>query len=349
MVSDTANQPASETASAPPTAARRPAVRAPRRLRLPTELLLSVGILIAFLAAWEAFIRVRGLSNSCCPARWSSGDHFVDNLLSGFFWVHIQITLSEILLGFALGAFLGIGLGTLVAQSPLFNRVINPYIIASQAMPKLALAPIFVLWFGFGITPKVFITALIAFFPLFENTITGLNQVDADRLELFRVLRASRWHTFTKLRLPNALPFIFAGEVAAVAGRSGNRPDDRAVQLYAASSLRGTACRRTAGLDRGREEPVAVAGRRRRKADHRLAGEQRARVAVLVRWLKARRPGRLWRRASTRRASATARCERSPPTRRRRAGARRRMRRPFPCCRPSSNPAAGAGVAVAVR
>jgi NitT/TauT family transport system permease protein len=211
MVSDTANQPASETATAPPALARRPAVRAPRRLRLPTELLLSVGILIAFLAAWEAFIRFRGLSKLVLPSPLVIWGSFVDNLLSGFFWVHIQITLSEILLGFALGALLGIGLGTLVAQSPLLNRVINPYIIASQAMPKLALAPIFVLWFGFGITPKVFITALIAFFPLFENTITGLNQVDADRLELFRVLRASRWHTFTKLRLPNALPFIFAG------------------------------------------------------------------------------------------------------------------------------------------
>jgi NitT/TauT family transport system permease protein len=211
MVSKAAEPEATEATGAPPAVSPRQAAPRRRRLRVPTELLLSLGILIVFLGAWELFIRVRGLSKLVLPGPLVIWNSFVDNMVSGFFWVHIQITLSEILLGFALGALIGMGLGTIVAQSPLLNRVINPYIIASQAMPKLALAPIFVLWFGFGITPKIFITALIAFFPLFENTITGLNQVDADRLELFRVLRASRWQTFTKLRLPNALPFIFAG------------------------------------------------------------------------------------------------------------------------------------------
>jgi NitT/TauT family transport system permease protein len=94
--------------------------------------------------------------------------------------------------------------------------VLNPYIIASQAMPKLALAPIFVMWFGFGILPKVIIAALIAFFPLFENTITGLNEVDPDKVELFRSLNATPWQVFAKLRLPNAVPFLFAGLRVAV-------------------------------------------------------------------------------------------------------------------------------------
>jgi NitT/TauT family transport system permease protein len=86
-----------------------------------------------------------------------------------------------------------------------------PYLITSQAVPKFALAPIFVLWFGFGIVPKIIITVLIAFFPLLENTIVGLNSYDRDALKLFRSLKASRWQIFMKLSFPSALPFIFAG------------------------------------------------------------------------------------------------------------------------------------------
>jgi len=90
----------------------------------------------------------------------------VQNLLDGFLWPHLWITLSEIVLGFVGGSALGIGLGSLVALAPWVQRILNPYIIASQAMPKLALAPLFVIWCGFGIVPKALIAALIAFFPL---------------------------------------------------------------------------------------------------------------------------------------------------------------------------------------
>ena len=78
-------------------------------------------------------------------------------------------------------------------------------------MPKLALAPLFVIWFGFGILPKALIAALIAFFPLFENTVVGLQNVEPDAIDLFRMLRANRWQVFLKLRLPNAVPYLFAG------------------------------------------------------------------------------------------------------------------------------------------
>src|SRR5262249_57041523 len=110
----------------------------------------------------------------------------------GFRWPHLWVTLSEILIGFGGGSVLGIGLGSLVALAPLMQRVLNPYIIASQAMPKLALAPLFVIWFGFGVFPKALIAALIAFFPLFQNTLTVLSAVDTDTLDLFRLLVASR-------------------------------------------------------------------------------------------------------------------------------------------------------------
>jgi NitT/TauT family transport system permease protein len=139
---------------------------------------------------------------------WES---LVAHTRSGFLLVHLGATLSEILLGFLAGGVFGIGLGMGVALSPLLRGVLQPYLIASQAMPKLALAPIFVMWFGFGILPKVLITALIAFFPLFENTVAGLNEVDRDTLELFRALRATPWQTLRWLRLPNAVPFVVAG------------------------------------------------------------------------------------------------------------------------------------------
>lgn len=182
-----------------------------RRSPIHVDSLLSLVLFVVLIGAWEAFVRLRGLSQLILPRPVTVWDVLVENILSGYFWPHLQVTLVEILLGFALGSLLGVGLGTLVAQSPMLNRVLSPYVIASQAMPKLALAPIFVVWFGFDLTPKVFIAALIAFFPLFENTLTGLNEVDPDKVELFKVMRATRWQTFVKLRLPNSSPFIFAG------------------------------------------------------------------------------------------------------------------------------------------
>jgi NitT/TauT family transport system permease protein len=138
------------------------------------------------------------------------------HLADGFLWPHVWVTVQEIVVGFVGGSVLGIGLGSLVAVSPRVQQVLKPYIIASQAMPKLALAPLFIIWFGLGIMPKALIAALIAFFPLFENTLTGLRDVEAEAVELFRMLGASRWQLFLKLRLPHAVPYLFAGLRVAI-------------------------------------------------------------------------------------------------------------------------------------
>lgn len=130
---------------------------------------------------------------------------------SGRAWPHIMITTQEILAGFALGSVLGIGFGTLAAEFSIARRVIMPYVIFSQALPKFALAPILVIWFGFGMGPKVTIAALIAFFPLLENTYLGLTSTPSEHLDLFKALRASRWVTLLKLRIPHAIPTIFSG------------------------------------------------------------------------------------------------------------------------------------------
>ncbi len=195
-----------------------PALRpqTPRRQRRGRERLLSLALLLAVLAAWYGLVQWRRLPPLVLPLPTAVARALVQNLLDGFLWPHLWVTLSEILLGFIGGSALGIGLGSLVALAPLAQRVLNPYIIASQAMPKLALAPLFVIWCGFGIVPKALIAALIAFFPLFENTLTGLSAVDTETLDLFRMLGASRWQVFSKLLLPNAVPYLFAGLRVAI-------------------------------------------------------------------------------------------------------------------------------------
>ncbi len=190
----------------------RPAATVPRRIPRPgKEIVLSCLLLVFLIAGWELIVRARGIPPLIVPAPTVVWESLVAHTRSGFLFTHLGATVMEILLGFLVGSLLGIGLGMGVALSPLLRGVLHPYLIASQAMPKLALAPIFVMWFGFGILPKVLITALIAFFPLFENTVTGLNEVDRDALELFRAIRATPWQTLRWLRLPNAVPFVVTG------------------------------------------------------------------------------------------------------------------------------------------
>ena len=131
--------------------------------------------------------------------------------VSGRVWPHLFMTTQEILAGFVLGSVLGLGFGTLISESVIARKVIMPYIIVTQALPKFALAPMLVIWFGFGMAPKVIIAALIAFFPLVENTYMGLTTTPGSQLELFRALRASRITTLLKLRVPHAVPAIFSG------------------------------------------------------------------------------------------------------------------------------------------
>lgn len=129
------------------------------------------------------------------------------------FWV----TTQEVLLGFVFAAIAGIGLAILVAETAFGRIVVMPFLVGVNAAPKVAFAPIFVAWLGFGIWAKVTLAAFIAFFPLLIDTAAGLAAVDAERSRLFRSIRAPRYQTFLKLKLPNALPFIFAGlKTAAV-------------------------------------------------------------------------------------------------------------------------------------
>ncbi|MGH2985579.1 MAG: ABC transporter permease [Solirubrobacterales bacterium] len=134
------------------------------------------------------------------------------------FW----ITAREVLFGFLLAVIAGVGFGILVAETAFGRIVVMPFLVGINAAPKVAFAPIFVAWLGFGISAKVALAAFIAFFPLLIDTAAGLAAVDSERAKLFRSIRAPRWQTFMKLKLPSALPFIFAGlktaSVLAVVG-----------------------------------------------------------------------------------------------------------------------------------
>jgi putative hydroxymethylpyrimidine transport system permease protein len=126
-------------------------------------------------------------------------------------WPNMLVTLSEVLLGFLLAFAVAMVLGFIVAHSQIANRAVYPLLVASQTVPVIAIAPIFIIWFGYGILPKVIITALICFFPLTVNTVAGYASVDPDARMLFRAYGTSRLKTFRLLTLPSALPSIFSG------------------------------------------------------------------------------------------------------------------------------------------
>lgn len=177
---------------------------------------LSALLLIAVLSIWELAARQFGLSALVLPAPSAVALSLWSGVASGYFWPHLWATLQALLLGLLIGSAVGLLAGMALAESELLERVLKPYVVVSQVVPKLALAPLFVLWFGFGMLPTVLITALICFFPLMENTLTGLRQVDAQRLQLFRMLGATRLQTLLRLKLPTGLPAILAGLRVAV-------------------------------------------------------------------------------------------------------------------------------------
>ena len=179
--------------------------------------LLRLGLIGVVLAAWEVLVTALQVPQYILPPPTSVFRALVNGFASNLYPQHIMVTLSETLLGFIVGTILAFVLGTVVALSRKVEYFLYPFIVMFQAMPKVALAPLIVVWFGLGLTSKVINAALVAFFPLMVNTIVGLRSAEEDRINLMRSLAASKWQIFWMLRLPNALPFIFAGlEIAMI-------------------------------------------------------------------------------------------------------------------------------------
>jgi len=178
----------------------------PRSGLVPTALALA-----AFLLAWKAIVVVGGYPPFILPPPESVFARLVTAWADGTIEPHALRTLVEVGLGFGAGASLALVVGYVLARSPLVERLVSPYIVAAQATPILALAPVLVLWFGAGLPSKIVICALIVFFPVAISTLVGIRSVDARLLELGRSLRATRRQVLLTLEIPAALPSIFGG------------------------------------------------------------------------------------------------------------------------------------------
>jgi NitT/TauT family transport system permease protein len=175
------------------------------RLRWLPPLVLGVGLLLL----WEISVAASGISPLVLPR--PSQIFTVMIIKAPELLRHSLVTGSEVVLGFLLAIVLGSLFGVLIALSPLLGSALYPVLVSAQVMPKVAIAPLLVIWLGFGLGSKFAMTALIAFFPIVINTIIGLNMTRREGIYLFRSLGATPLQTFLKLRLPNALPVFFGG------------------------------------------------------------------------------------------------------------------------------------------
>lgn len=172
---------------------------------------LVPGTLFVVLAVWEATVRLSGVDAFIFPTPSGVAAAMVEMAIDGSLVRNFWVTFGETVAGFAIAAFLGIGLGALISEFRWARRTVYPYLVALQTVPKIAIAPMLVLWFGFGITSKIVIAATIAIFPILVNTIEGLTNTDETRIDMLRSLGGTRAQVFRMVKFPSALPFIFAG------------------------------------------------------------------------------------------------------------------------------------------
>ena len=179
--------------------------------------LLGTAILVVVVALWQFAYSAELASRLVVPRPLDVVDALYDGLVGGTWWSHVWATLEATILAFLCGFVAALVLGSLLAFSPLARRTLYPYVVAVQSFPKVALAPLLVVWLGYGLMPKVVIGAVLAFFPIFSNTVAGLIEVDPDEVDLLRSMRAGKLKQLRLLRIPNALSYIFpALNVAAV-------------------------------------------------------------------------------------------------------------------------------------
>jgi NitT/TauT family transport system permease protein len=171
---------------------------------------------VVVVGGWEAFVRLRDIPTIVLPPPSLVATKLYDGIVHGAFLENLGYTLTETLLGFAIATVLGITLGALVSEIRWVRRAVYPYIVAFQTVPKIALAPLLVVWFGFGMTSKVIVAVTVAFFPIIVNTIEGLQNTDHARIDMIRAMGAGKFETFRRVKLPSALPYIFAGLDAAI-------------------------------------------------------------------------------------------------------------------------------------
>ena len=179
------------------------------RLKERPELPLAVLLFVVVGGGWELLVRLFRVPKIVLPTPSAVAVAMWQGLQQGDMLTHFGVTFYETLAGFVLGSAFGLVLGALIGQFPLLESTLYPYVVAFQTLPKVAIAPIIVIWFGYGVSSKVVITATIAFFPLLANTIMGLRAAPQDQVEMMVSYTASRWQVFRMVRLLQALPYIF--------------------------------------------------------------------------------------------------------------------------------------------
>ncbi|HEU5319960.1 MAG TPA: ABC transporter permease subunit, partial [Methylomirabilota bacterium] len=180
----------------------------------------SIVLFLALLAAWQLAVTTLGMREYILPSPLA-----VLRALAGseIPWLaHLWITTLEIVGAFVLAGAVGVALGVAIAWSPVVARALLPFLVFVNTLPKVAVAPLFLLWLGYGVLPNMLIGALIGFFPVVINTAVGLTQVDEELLDLGRVFSAPQWKVFAKIRIPNAYPYILGAlKVTATAAVVG--------------------------------------------------------------------------------------------------------------------------------
>ena len=171
--------------------------------------LMPLLLFIVLLIGWEIGVRVTDTPRWFLPAPTEVAQEMVDS--RSILWGHTRTTLSEVLVGFSIATAIGVLSALGIASSRIAERAIYPVIVASQAIPIIALAPILLIWFGYGMTPKVIVVVLICFFPIAINMADGLRAVDPDAIALLRSMGANRWQIMRIVRVPSSMPYLLSG------------------------------------------------------------------------------------------------------------------------------------------
>lgn len=167
--------------------------------------------LVFLVAIWKLALWNEWISDTVIPHPEDVVVSFFELVFSDIIWDDTAATLWETVAGFLLGAVIALGLAIPSGLWPVMRRMLHPYAIGLQVTPRIAVAPIIIAWAGFGYSSKIWIAAIIAFFPIYVNALTGILTVDEEAREMFRSLGASRWQTFSRLVVPSSLPIMFAG------------------------------------------------------------------------------------------------------------------------------------------
>ena len=175
--------------------------------------LVSAILLVMF---WEWYVTTNEVSPAVFPSPVAVWESLYVNLADGTFVRDLGYTMQEVLIGFFGGSSVGFLLALLISEFKHVRTILYPYVIAFQGVPKTALAPMFLIWFGFGIESKVALVISTVFFPVLINTLSGLERTDPDQLDMLRAYCGRRWRVFLRVKLPSAMPPLFAGLELAI-------------------------------------------------------------------------------------------------------------------------------------